>query len=66
MYTVYSGYLPTLPEEWYHDPVISDKNGWTVAIHMASKGNIGVLPCRWEHDPNIMNHRGWTVAMYII
>lgn len=42
-----NGTIP--PLEWKHDPIITDKDNWTVAMILADKG---IIPTKeWEHDP---------------
>jgi len=38
MILAYNGKVP--PKEWYHDPSITNKNGCTVAMVLASKREI--------------------------
>ena len=48
---------------YYHDPTITDKGKWTVAMMLASKGIISSK--EWEHRADLQNSKGWTVAMML-
>ena len=53
-----------IPIEWYHDPVITDENGKTVAMYL---GKQGIIPdIVWQHDPLLKDKYGRTVAIYLI
>ena len=40
-----------IPREWYHDALVSNNYGQTVAMIYATNGMIP--PKEWEHDPNL-------------
>lgn len=50
-----------IPDEWYHDPILQNINGDTVAILMAKNGIIP--PQQWYHDPLIHNKKYETTAI---
>jgi len=61
-----NGYITTLPSQWEHDPTLSDKNDWTVAMYAVRYGHISTLPPQWDHDPTLRNNDDMTVAMIAV
>ena len=57
MYYAMNGEIP--PENYYHDPTIKDKNGYTVAMMLVIHGK--VPPKEWMHDNSIKDNRGKTL-----
>ena len=64
MYAVYADI--SITEDWYHDPILQDDEGNTVAMHYAIQyGFSGLLelPNHFLHDSSMVNFNGDTVAM---
>ena len=41
-----------IPKEWYHDPLIRNKNNYTTAMYIAQYCNC-IPDESWNHDPKI-------------
>ena len=64
MLATHCGCIKDLPQRFYHNPTITDKVGWTVAMYSAWNGIIKDLPREFYHYPLMTCEDGWTVAMY--
>ena len=49
------GYIKDLPWEFYHDPLVKDIYGNTVAMYAAYSGTILDLPMEFQHSSLIAN-----------
>ena len=52
-----------IPKYWYHDPLLVDGDGHTLAMLYAKCDALHGLDKYWYHDPLLKNKSGNTVAM---
>ena len=45
-----------IPEYWKHDPLLTDNNGYTVAMHYAYRGHN--ISDKWKHDKLLKDKDG--------
>ena len=50
-----------IPEYWEHDPLLTNNDGYTVAMYYVYKGNN--IPDKWKHDKLLKNKDRRTIAM---
>jgi len=58
MWCARRGRLKELPPHKYHDPIVRNNDGWTVAMIAAYRGDITTLSSQWGHDPTLKNKIG--------
>ena len=56
MVVAFHGHLKNLPREFYHDPLVADDNGWTIAMIAAFNGHLKNLPREFRHNSIITNN----------
>ena len=61
MHAAASGCIKDLPREFYHDPTITENDGWTVAMIAARNNHINDLTKEFYHAPTFKNNYGYTV-----
>ena len=61
MHAIWGGCIKDLPKELYHDSILKDIYGNTVAMHAAFGKCMYNLPRQFYHDPTLKNNDNKTV-----
>ena len=66
MFTTYTGDIKYLPRKFYHDPLMTCEDGWTVAMYAAVNECIRDLPLEFQHSSLIVNGDGKNIIDMLV
>ena len=66
MTAAYHEQIKYLPIEFYHDPLIKNNYGWTVAMLSANYGNIDNLPKEFYHSSLVTDEENQNIIDLLV